>query len=33
MEFADDRDVFQKILDHQKKKTLFEEEEIWRILI
>ena len=33
MEFADDRDVFQKILDHQKKKTLFEEEEVWRIFI
>jgi len=33
MDFADDWDVFQKILDHQKKKTLFEEEEIWRILI
>lgn len=33
MEFADDRDVFQKILEHQKKKTLFEEEEVWRIFI
>ena len=33
MEFADDWDVFQKILEHQKKKTLFEEEEVWRIFI
>lgn len=33
MEFADDWDVFQKILDHQKKKTLFEEDEIWKIFI
>ena len=33
MEFADDGDVFQKILEHQKKKTFFEEDEVWKIFI
>ena len=33
MDYADDGDVYQKILDHQKNKTNFEEEEVWRIFI
>jgi NIMA (never in mitosis gene a)-related kinase len=33
MEYADDGDVYQKIIDHQKNKTYFEEDDIWRILI
>ena len=33
MEYADDGDVFQKIVMHQKNNTLFEEEFIWKIFI
>jgi NIMA (never in mitosis gene a)-related kinase len=33
MEFADDGDLYQKIVDHKKKKELFEESEIWSVLI
>lgn len=33
MEFADDGDLYQKIVDHKKKKDLFEESEIWSVLI
>ena len=33
MEYADDGDVFQKIVMHQKNKTFFEEEFVWRIFI
>lgn len=33
MEYADDGDLFQKIVDHQKKGILFQESEIWGILI
>ena len=33
MDYADDGDVYQKIVDHQKNKTNFEEEDVWRIFI
>lgn len=33
MEFADDGDVFQKIIEHQKKKTYFAEDFIWKVFI
>lgn len=33
MEYADDGDVFQKIVQHQKSSTFFEEEFIWKIFI
>ena len=33
MEYADDGDVFQKIVMHQKNSTNFDEEYIWRIFI
>ena len=33
MEYASDGDVQQKIMDHSKNKTHFEEEDIWRIFI
>ena len=33
MEYADDGDVFQKIVMHQKNNTLFDEEFIWKIFI
>jgi NIMA (never in mitosis gene a)-related kinase len=33
MEFADDGDLYQKIVDHKKRKELFEESEIWSVLI
>lgn len=33
MEYADDGDVYQKIMDHHKAKTHFEEDDIWRIFI
>jgi hypothetical protein len=33
MEYADDGDVYQKIVEHQKNKTFFEEDDIWRIFI
>jgi NIMA (never in mitosis gene a)-related kinase len=33
IEFADNGDLFQKIIEHQKSNTQFNEEEIWRILI
>lgn len=33
MEFADDGDLYQKIVDRKKKKELFEEHEIWSVLI
>lgn len=33
MEYAQDGDVYQKIVDHQKTKTHFEEDDIWRIFI
>jgi len=33
MEFADDGDLYQKILKHQKAKTHFEEGEVWRVFI
>lgn len=33
MEYADDGDVYQKIIDHQKNKTTFDEDDIWRIFI
>ena len=31
MEFADSGDLYQKILEHQKKGTKFSESEIWNI--
>lgn len=33
MDYADDGDVYQKIVEHQKNKTTFEEDEVWRIFI
>ena len=33
MEFADDGDLYQKIVDHKKSKTLFEENQIWNVFI
>ena len=33
MEYADNGDLFQKIIEHKKKKTFFEEIEIWKIFI
>lgn len=33
MEFADNGDLFQKIVNHQKKGQLLQEEEIWNIII
>ena len=33
MEFADNGDLYQKIVEHKKKKTYFEETEVWRIFI
>ena len=33
MEYASDGDVYQKIVEHQKNKTTFEEDDIWRIFI
>ena len=33
MEFSDDGDLYQKILQHQKNATVFEESQIWQTLI
>ena len=33
MEYADNGDLYQKILDQQKKGLLFKEEDIWTIFI
>lgn len=33
MEYADDGDVFAKIVNHQKNGTLFDEDFVWRIFI
>lgn len=33
MEYADDGDLYQKIVDKKKRNELFSEEEIWRVLI
>lgn len=33
MEYADDGDLYQKILEHQKEKTNFEEDQIWKTFI
>lgn len=33
MEYADNGDLYQKIVEHQKKGRLFEEEEIWNVFI
>lgn len=33
MEYADDGDLYQKILDHKNNHKLFEESEIWSVLI
>ena len=33
MEFSDDGDLYQKIVQHQKLKTQFDEETIWKVLI
>lgn len=33
MEFANDGDLFQKIVEHQKKGSYFTEKEIWSVLI
>ncbi len=33
MEYADDGDLLQKIMDHQKKGVLFQEAEIWNIFM
>lgn len=33
MEYADNGDLYQKIVEHQKKGTNFSETEIWSIFI
>jgi NIMA (never in mitosis gene a)-related kinase len=33
MEYADDGDLYQKIVDHSKNQTNFAEEDIWKIFI
>ena len=33
MEYASDGDVYQKIVNHQKNHTFFEEDDVWRIFI
>ena len=33
MEHADNGDLFQKIVEHQKNKTLFDEKSIWKVII
>ena len=33
MEYADDGDLFQKITNHQKHRTTFDEDTIWKTLI
>ena len=33
MEFSDDGDLYQKIVVHQKEKTSFSEEQIWKTLV
>lgn len=33
MEFLDDGDLYQKIVQHQKAATAFEEADIWRTLV
>ena len=33
MEFLDDGDLYQKIVQHQKAATAFEEADIWRTLL
>jgi NIMA (never in mitosis gene a)-related kinase len=33
MEYSDDGDLYQKIVEHQKKGTTFDEETIWKTLI
>lgn len=33
MEYADDGDLYQKIVQHQQSKTSFDEDEIWRVFI
>jgi serine/threonine protein kinase len=33
MEFADGGDLYQRIAQHKKKNTNFEEREIWKLLI
>jgi hypothetical protein len=33
IEYADNGDLFQKICEHQKKGTEFNEIEIWKVLI
>jgi hypothetical protein len=33
MEYADNGDLFQKITEHQKNKTTFNEQDIWKIFI
>jgi NIMA (never in mitosis gene a)-related kinase len=33
MEYADDGDLYQKIVDKKKRSETFAEEEIWRVLI
>lgn len=33
MEFADNGDLYQKIVENQKKNTLMAEEKVWEIFI
>ena len=33
MEFSDDGDLYQKIVQHQKEESVFEEDSVWRTLI
>jgi hypothetical protein len=33
MDFSDDGDLYQKIVEHQKNATTFSEETIWKTLI
>jgi serine/threonine protein kinase len=33
MEYSDDGDLYQKIVQHQKEESPFQEDEVWRTLI
>lgn len=33
MEYADDGDLFQKIVEHKKKKIYIDEKKVWKVAI
>lgn len=33
MEYADDGDLYQRIVEHQKKSSTFKEQEIWSLFV